>query len=129
MKVTEVRIELCRENVGNDHIRAFAVVTFDNRFVVHDLKVIYVPGRNVLRVFMPSRKLSDKCPRCSAKNHLRARYCNECGTRLADNRDAEMRVRGQKPHADVAHPIDSHTRAEIEAAVLDAYHKAGQNAT
>src|SRR5439155_11624060 len=74
-----------------------------------------------------SRKLCDHCPRCSEKNHLRARFCNACGCRLDENRF--MRHGGGnhagssrlKLHADIAHPINADCRSHIEQDVVDAY--------
>ena len=53
MEITEVRIHLRNE----DRLRAFATVTFDGVFVVHNMKV--VNGNNGLIVCMPSRKIKD----------------------------------------------------------------------
>ena len=72
MVITEVRIKLCEEN--NERLLAFCSVTFDNAFVVRDLKII--EGTKGMFVAMPSRKLTDRCNRCGGKNHLRARFCN-----------------------------------------------------
>ena len=61
-------------------------------------------------------------PRCGCKNHLRARFCNQCGHRLDENRatrDADGRA---KLHADIAHPINSACREVIQTAVIKAYH-------
>src|SRR5262249_30991695 len=61
-------------------------------------------------------------PGCGCKNHLRARYCNQCGGKLDENRatrDADGRA---KLHADIAHPINSACREVIQTAVLKAYH-------
>ncbi|VTS01878.1 family protein : SpoVG family protein OS=Isosphaera pallida (strain ATCC 43644 / DSM 9630 / IS1B) GN=Isop_3729 PE=4 SV=1: SpoVG [Gemmata massiliana] len=119
MVITEVRIKLCEEN--NERLLAFCSVTFDNAFVVRDLKVI--EGTKGVFVAMPSRKLTDRCCRCSGKNHLRARFCNQCGTRLDDQR-AMRAVDGRaKLHADIAHPIHSGARELIQAAVVEAYSK------
>jgi len=52
---------------------AFCSVTFDDAFVVRDLKII--EGTKGSFVAMPSRKLSDRCNQCGCKNHLRARFC------------------------------------------------------
>ena len=44
----------------------------------------------------PSRKLTAHCPGCRSKNHLRAAFCNQCGTRLKEVqtvRDEEGRTR------------------------------------
>ena len=53
MDITEVRIHLRNE----DRLKAFATVTFDGVFVVHNMKV--VSGNNGLIVCMPSRKIKD----------------------------------------------------------------------
>jgi len=80
-----------------------------------------------LFVAMPSRKLCDHCERCSEKNHLRARFCNHCGTRLNENRHLRYRPASGssrlKLHADIAHPITPECRATIERQVLDAYRR------
>lgn len=117
MVITEVRIKLVAEN--NERLQAFCSVTFDNAFVVRDLKII--EGTKGSFVAMPSRKLTDRCGGCGSKNHLRARFCNSCGHRLDENRamrDADGRA---KLHADIAHPINSACREVIQSAVIKAY--------
>ncbi|MFP4058502.1 MAG: SpoVG family protein [Candidatus Brocadiia bacterium] len=117
MEVTEIRVKLAGD--PDDKLKAFCTVTFDNCFVVRDLKVI--KGTKGSFVAMPSRKLSDSCPRCGGKNHLRARYCNDCGSGLSPDR-AERDEKGRaKLHADVAHPIHSAYREELQRRVLEAY--------
>jgi stage V sporulation protein G len=70
---------------------------------------------------MPSRKLCDRCPACAAKNHMRARYCNDCGARLAEDR-GELDERGRpRLYADIAHPIHQQARDFVQGAVLAAY--------
>jgi stage V sporulation protein G len=115
--ITEVRIKLVAEN--NERLQAFCSVTFDNAFVVRDLKII--EGTKGSFVAMPSRKLTDRCSGCGSKNHLRARYCNSCGHKLDENRamrDADGRA---KLHADIAHPINSACREVIQSAVIKSY--------
>jgi stage V sporulation protein G len=67
----------------------------------------------------------DHCPGCHDKNHLRARFCNNCGSRLDEDRYLRYRTgNGQsrlKLHADIAHPINARTRHDIERRVLAAY--------
>ncbi len=117
MVITEVRIKLCEAN--SERLFAFCSVTFNNAFVVRDLKII--EGTKGMFVAMPSRKLTDRCTKCSCKNHLRARFCNSCGTRLDEGR-AMRAVDGRaKLHADIAHPIHSGAREQIQAAVIKAY--------
>jgi stage V sporulation protein G len=115
--ITEVRIKLMEDN--NERLLAFCSVTFDDAFVVRDLKII--EGSKGSFVAMPSRKLTDRCTQCGCKNHLRARYCNQCGAKLDEDRairDADGRA---KLHADIAHPINSACREVIQTAILKAY--------
>ncbi|GMU35283.1 MAG: septation protein SpoVG family protein [Planctomycetia bacterium] len=119
MTITEIRVKLVGSN--EERLRAFCSVTLEGCFVIRDLKVI--DGASGPFVAMPSRKLSDRCPKCSGKNHLRAKFCNECGARLDPNRaprDEEGRI---KLHADVAHPINAAGREQIQREVIEAYER------
>lgn len=84
MKITDVRV---RKIDKEGKMRAIVSVTFDDEFVVHDIKVI--EGDKGLFVAMPSKKASD----------------------------GEYR--------DIAHPINSSTRENIQKVVLEACEKAG----
>jgi stage V sporulation protein G len=121
MLLTEVRVKLCDGHVGR--LKAFCSLTFDHAFVVRDVKLI--DGNDGLFLAMPARKLCDHCGRCGEKNHLRARYCSNCGGRLDENRfQRYQNGNGQnrlKLHADIAHPINADCRREIERRVLAAY--------
>lgn len=126
MVITEVRIKLMEGGHENERLQAFCSVTFDDAFVVRDLKII--EGTKGSFVAMPSRKLTDHCMQCGCKNHLRSRYCNQCGGKLDESRamrDADGRV---KLHADIAHPINSSCREVIQAAVLKAYQEEKERA-
>lgn len=67
-------------------MKAIVSVTFDNEFVVHDIKVI--EGEKGLFIAMPSRKTAD----------------------------GEYR--------DIAHPINSDTRQQMQEMILEEYEKA-----
>lgn len=54
MKVTDVRI---RKVTEEGKMKAIVSVTFDDEFVVHDIKII--EGQNGLFIAMPSRKMVD----------------------------------------------------------------------
>ena len=116
MQISEVRIKLVEDHT--DRLKAFCSVTFDDDFVIRDLKII--EGTSGLFVAMPSRKLTDRCPTCRVKNHLRAKFCNECGRRLNENRFNKT-DRHIKLHADIAHPINSHFRQIIQGEISQAY--------
>ena len=72
-------------------------------------------------VAMPSRKMSDRCPRCAGKNHLGAKFCNSCGRPLPQNRAKKDPKGRTKLHADVAHPISTECRRRIQEALAVAY--------
>lgn len=118
MEITEIRIKLMEDN--NERLQAFCSVTFDDEFVVRDMKII--EGTKGSFVAMPSRKLADRCPQCGYKNHLRARFCNQCGSKLDEDR-ATRDVDGRaKLHADIAHPINSACREKMQSAIIAAFH-------
>jgi stage V sporulation protein G len=104
---------------NNERLLAFCSVTFDDAFVVRDLKII--EGSKGSFVAMPSRKLTDRCGQCGCKNHLRARYCNQCGHKLDEDRAIRDTDGRAKLHADIAHPINSACREVIQSAILGAY--------
>ncbi len=83
MNVTDVRV---RKVTNEGRMRAVVSVTFDNEFVVHDIKVI--EGSNGLFIAMPSRKTPE----------------------------------GE--YKDIAHPINTETRAKIQEAILSEFEKA-----
>src|SRR3954469_19651932 len=141
MQLTEIRVNLCpgahlpiemscgRGNGQGSRLRAFLSLTFDNTFVIRDVKLI--EGNDGLFLAMPSRKLADHCPRCGEKNHLRARFCNHCGTHLDEGRfqrfqngNGNGNGNGHnrlKLHADIAHPINAECRQAIEREVVTAF--------
>ncbi len=83
MKITDVRVRKLSEE---GKMRGIVSVTFDDTFVVHDIKII--EGQNGLFIAMPSRKVND--------NEFR----------------------------DIAHPINSESRNELQEAILKAYDEA-----
>ena len=134
MRLTDIRIKLCESQNQNNRLKAFCALTFDNTFVIRDVKLI--EGNDGLFLAMPSRKLADHCPRCGEKNHLRARFCNNCGSHLDESRfqryqngnghghiNANGNGHGRlKLHADIAHPINAECRQAIEREVVTAFH-------
>ena len=82
MNITDVRITKIS---AEGKMKAIVSVTFENQFVVHDIKVI--EGQNGLFIAMPSRKTPD----------------------------GEFK--------DIAHPINTETREQIQKAILDEYEK------
>ena len=117
MQITEVRVKLM--NDPNDRLLGFCSITFDASFVIRDLKIIQ--GGKGSFVAMPSRRLMDRCVRCHNKNHLRSRYCNHCGETLREDRSIKDGDGRAKLYADIAHPINSDCREQIQIKVMEAY--------
>lgn len=82
MQITDVRV---RKISSQNRMKAIASVTFDDVFVVHDIKVI--ESDKGLFIAMPSRKVPN----------------------------GEFK--------DIAHPINTETREEIQAAIIAKYNE------
>ncbi|MGA2171706.1 MAG: SpoVG family protein [Sedimentisphaerales bacterium] len=117
MEISEVRVKLIENK--DDRLKAFCSVTMDNEFVVRDIKII--EGTNGYFVAMPSRKMSDHCEKCGGKNHLRAKYCNNCGATLPEDRARKDMKGRMKLHADIAHPINADCRKKIQERIVAAF--------
>jgi len=117
MEISEVRVKLVANK--DDRLKGFCSMTLDNEFVVRDIKVI--EGSGGLFVAMPSRKMSDHCDKCGAKNHLRAKFCNTCAAALPENRAKKDAKGRMKLHADIAHPINSECRKRIQETIVAAF--------
>ena len=122
MEITEVKIFL--KDSPDKKLKAYATVTFDNAFVVRNIKVI--EGSNGLFIAMPSRKIKQPCPKCGFKNESRSKYCNQCGSALPV---AVRPIMGsevssaQSEHKDIAHPITQSFREYLQKRVLESYDK------
>lgn len=117
MEITEVRVKLITS--VSDRLKAVCTVTFDEQFVVRDVKV--VDGTNGLFVAMPSRKLSTHCAKCNHKNTIRSQFCNDCGAKLPPADPPEEENGRSRFHRDIAHPITTPFREVLQARVLEAY--------
>ena len=123
MKVTDVQVRLTDDPGGK--LKAFCRVTFDDAIVVHDIKII--DSASGMFVAMPSRRVMERCPRCGGKNHLNARFCNDCGARLSA---VERKDRtAARMHADIVHPINSDSRESLEQTILREFETVRSQAT
>ncbi len=82
MEITDIRI---KKVSADSKMKAVVSVTFDNSFVVHDIKII--EGQDKLFTAMPSRKTPE----------------------------------GE--YKDIAHPINSEMRTELEKQILTQYER------
>ncbi|MDP3731785.1 MAG: SpoVG family protein [Candidatus Omnitrophota bacterium] len=118
MEITEVRVFL--KDSPDKKLKAYVTVTFDNSFVVRNIKVI--EGTNGLFIAMPSRKIKQPCPKCGFKNELRSKYCNQCAAGLSiAPLSAGQESSAQLEHKDIAHPITQAFRESLQKKILEAY--------
>jgi len=120
MEITEVRVFL--KDSPDKKLKAYVTVTFDNAFVVRNIKVI--EGTSGLFIAMPSRKVKQPCPKCGFKNELRSKYCNQCAAQLplAPRPAAtDASANAQLEHKDIAHPITQSFRESLQKRILEAY--------
>jgi len=120
VEITEVRVIL--KDSQDKKLKAYATVTFDNVFVVRDIKVI--EGGAGLFIAMPSRKVRRACPKCAYKNELRSKFCSQCAALLpaeVNPQRAEEATGSQSEHRDIAHPITQSFREQLQTKVLEVY--------
>ncbi len=127
MEITEVKIHLVGKEERDNKLKAFAAVTFDNVFVIRDLKVI--EGKKGLFVAMPSVKLTELCPKCHKKNPLRNKFCGECGNNLSGVVKWETAEGRREEYRDIAHPINAQMRDYVQKKVLEAFEKESHSPT
>jgi stage V sporulation protein G len=117
MEITEIRVFL---KEGQDKkLKAYTTVTFDDVFVVRNIKVI--EGAGGLFIAMPSRKVKSSCAKCGFKNEVGSRYCNHCGVQVLppDKEDALRDAKAE--HRDIAHPVTQKFREYLQGRILEAY--------
>lgn len=123
MKITDIQFVFINKN----RLKAFCKVVIDNCFVIKNIRII--ESYDKLIVSMPYQKVMDHCPECNSRNHLKARFCNECGIELDDNRIAydvdgkPIVSKNGKPRYfdDCIHPISQNAREYFDNEILDAY--------
>lgn len=119
MEITELRVFL---KEGQDRkLKAYTTVTFDNAFVVRNIKVI--DGSNGLFIAMPSRKMKNSCPKCGFKNEVGSKFCNQCGVSIPMGQPQAKPPDAKSEHRDLAHPISQEFREYLQNKVLEAYRK------
>ncbi|MFA5410372.1 MAG: septation protein SpoVG family protein [Candidatus Omnitrophota bacterium] len=120
MEITEVRVFL--KDSPDKKLKAYVTVTFDNAFVVRNIKVI--EGTKGTFIAMPSRKIKQPCPKCNFKNESRSKYCNQCGGQLPfvpAPVGQEAAGNMQSEQKDIAHPITQSFRDYLQKRILEAY--------
>lgn len=119
MEITEIRVFI---KEGQDKkLKAYTTVTFNNVFVVRNIKIIQ--GSTGLFIAMPSRKLKSPCPKCSFKNEVGSKYCNQCGASLPlqDKPVSAVDLDAKSEHRDIAHPVTQQFREYLQNKILEAY--------
>lgn len=122
MEITEVKIFL--KDSPDKKLKAYATVTFDNAFVVRNIKVI--EGTSGLFIAMPSRRIKQPCPKCGFKNESRSKFCNQCGSALPVAVRPAVGTETsstQSEHKDIAHPITQSFREYLQKRVLESFEK------
>ena len=116
MEITEIRVRPMEKREGR--LRAYVTLTFDNEFVIRDVKVI--DGKTGLFVAMPSRRMREKCTECGFENEIRSKFCSRCGKEMPPV-SPDSNAAPKSEHRDLAHPITARCREYIQEKVLEAY--------
>jgi len=120
MEITEVKVY--QKDSPDKKLKGYATVTFDNAFVVRNIKII--EGATGLFIAMPSRKIKQPCVKCNFKNEARSKFCNQCGCQLPVSSPPltqETADTSSSEHRDIAHPITQSFRQELQKKILAAF--------
>ncbi|MEZ6093234.1 MAG: SpoVG family protein [Pirellulaceae bacterium] len=112
MNLTDIRIKLAGNQ--SNRLLAFCSIVLDNEFAIRDIRVLQ--GDHGIVVAMPCRKRTIKCDRCGTNNAFNATYCNHCG-----HEQKKLDLSREEQYQDVAHPICSESRTELNAAIIAKY--------
>ncbi|HAD61936.1 MAG TPA: hypothetical protein DCG12_22080 [Planctomycetaceae bacterium] len=115
MRVTNVEVSVNHRGC----VRAFCKLTFDNEFVIQDVKLIETDRGTF--VAMPNRRTTGHCPHCAARIATNFQYCCSCGSPVDQASFAHDRE-----YCDIAHPINRQCREMIEEAVKNAVCEASE---
>ena len=119
MEITEIRVF---PKEGQDKkLKAYITVTFDDVFVVRNIKVIQ--GSSGLFIAMPSRKMKNPCLKCNFKNEVGSKFCNHCGAQCQTEIDPKSLEQAKAEHRDIAHPITQQFREHLQEKIQEAYNK------
>ncbi len=119
MEITEIRVFL---RDGQDKkLKAYTTVTFDDCFVVRNIKVIH--STNGLFIAMPSRKVKLSCSKCHFRNEVGSKFCNHCGASINVQESSTKLEDSKSEHRDIAHPVTKDFREYLQKKVLEAYEK------
>ncbi len=119
MEITEIRVF---PKEGQDKkLKAYTTVTFDDSFVIRNIKVIQ--GSSGLFIAMPSRKIKMSCEKCGFKNEAGSRFCNHCGIQMKSGINADHPGDAKAEHRDIAHPITQEFREKLQSKILEAFNK------
>jgi stage V sporulation protein G len=117
MEITEIRVF---PKEGQDKkLKAYTTVTFDNAFVVRNIKVIQ--GTNALFIAMPSRKMKFSCSKCGARNEVGSKFCSNCGIAIKEGSYQITAADSKAEHRDIAHPITQEFRDYLQERIIEAY--------
>jgi len=119
MEITEIRVF---PKQGQDKkLKAYTTVTFDDVFVVRNIKIIQ--GSVGLFIAMPSRKMKYLCQKCHSKNEVGSKFCNHCGASIGSEHQQVGISDAKAEHRDIAHPITQKFREYLQSKILEAYEK------
>ena len=119
MEITEIRVFL--KDGQDKKLKAYTTVTFDDCFVVRNIKVIQ--STNGLFIAMPSRKVKLSCSKCHFRNEVGSKFCNHCGASLSAQEASSKSEDSKSEHRDIAHPVTKEFREYLQKKVLEAYEK------
>ena len=109
MQITDIRFHLPQHT--EQRLLAYATITFDECFVVHDIRLLR-RGDGIL-VVLPSKRFRYPCPQCSRKCDFDSQFCKHCG--------ANFKAVVNETFSDIAHPINKEFRHYFDSTIIERF--------
>lgn len=123
MKITEISVTLTSDKIKvRDGVLAFVRLVFDGSLAVRDIKVMEREG--YIYLGMPSRKVTEPCPKCGRKAGLTDLFCHYCGRKRNPGPKEDKKV-----YVDTAYPINQEFRLYLEEQVMHSYNSLVEDKT
>ena len=110
MIITNIRFHHLKNK--DQRLLAYASVTFDDCFVVHDVMLLK-RGDGIL-VILPGKRCKYPCPSCQRKCDFDSAFCKFCGANFP-------KITVNDTFIDIAHPINKEFRQYFDSVVIEKY--------
>ncbi|MEZ6092940.1 MAG: septation protein SpoVG family protein [Pirellulaceae bacterium] len=119
MEISDIRFSKHESKAANNvQLKGYCSVTFDQSFVVHDVRILKSAEKHIIA--RPNQRRQTNCSVCYSKNAAASNYCSHCGKPmvLTNTESTASIAASERHHRDIAHPITQDFRKKLEEEIL-----------